>query len=171
MPSRRKTTVDDPAALPLPAVGELDQSSLMHLVGYAATRASVTLKRAFSRAMADLELKPVEFSILVVLASNRQVNQKQLCHALDLSAPNLAVVLDRLEARGLVRRERSTTDRRESLVRLTPSGRSLQQRAAQIAATHENESTRVLSAAERALLIELLHKVVKGRASRRSHSG
>ncbi len=145
----------------------LDQSDLMHLVGYAATRASVTMKKALVRHLGPLDLKAVEYSILAVVARNRDVNQKQLCQALDLSAPNLAVTLDRLEQRGVVQRVRGTADRRETFVHLTPAGHTLYERAAKIAATMEREATRVLSEAERLLLIELLHKLVRARPPRR----
>jgi hypothetical protein len=38
----------------------LDQSRLTHLVGYAASRASIELKKAFARHMAPMRLKAVE---------------------------------------------------------------------------------------------------------------
>jgi DNA-binding MarR family transcriptional regulator len=142
-----------------PALGELDQSRLMHLVGYAASRASIELKKTFARHLGPLDLKAVEFSVLVLVAANPQVNQKQLGQALDVSAPNLAVTLDRMVERGWVERVRSTQDRRAQHVHLTPRGRDLTQQAEKIAATMENAALRVLSPAERALLIELLLKV------------
>jgi DNA-binding MarR family transcriptional regulator len=142
-----------------PNAGELDQSRLMHLVGYAASRAAIELKKTFARHMGPLDLKAVEFSILVLVASNPQVNQKQLGQALDVSAPNLAVTLDRMVERGWVERVRSTQDRRAQHVHLTARGRELTQQAEKIAATMENSALRVLSPAERALLIELLLKV------------
>lgn len=145
----------------------LDQSILLDLVGYAATRASIPLKKAFARHMGPLDLKAVELSILVVVAANRDVNQKQLSQTLEVSAPNLAVMLDRLEARGLVRRVRGTADRRETFIHLTAAGRDLHRRAMQVAATMERDVTRVLTEAERRLLIELLHRVARGRAPRR----
>jgi len=138
---------------------ELDQSRLLHLVGYAASRASIELKKTFARHLGPLELKAVEFSILVLVASNPQVNQKQLGQALDVSAPNLAVTLDRMVERGWVERVRSTQDRRAQHVHLTDKGRELTRQAEKIAATMENPALRGLSSAERALLIELLLKV------------
>lgn len=146
----------------------LDQSRLTHLVGYAATRASVELKKSFTKHMGPLQLKAVEFSILVLVASNEQVNQKQLGQALDVSPPNLAVTLDRMVERGWVERVRSTEDRRSQIVVLTAAGQKLVQRAEKIAATMENETLQVLSAAERLLLLELLLKVARGRRSPRA---
>lgn len=145
----------------------LDQSRLTHLVGYAATRASITMKRVFALNFEPLELKVVEFSILMLVAANPQVNQKQLGEALDISAPNMAVTLDRLVERGWVERVRSTKDRRAMHIHLTPQGVALVARAEAIAATMEGPALRALSAAERALLIELLMKVATGKAGKR----
>ena len=143
--------------------GALDQSGLTHLVGYAATRASVELKKSFQRHLGPMKLKAVEFSILVLVDTNPEVNQKQLGRALDVSAPNLAVTLDRMVEQGWVRRERSERDRRAQLVRLTPAGQALVKRARKIALTMEQDALKVLSPAEQALLIELLHRVALGR--------
>ncbi|HSI60224.1 MAG TPA: MarR family transcriptional regulator [Ideonella sp.] len=136
---------------------------MLHLVGYAATRASVELKKTFKKHLGPLDLKAVEFSIMVLVDTNLEVNQKQLGLALDVSAPNLAVTLDRMVEQGWVRRERSERDRRAQLVQLTPEGRLLITRAREIAQTMEHEALRVLSPAEQAMLIELLQRVARGR--------
>ncbi|HEY4067908.1 MAG TPA: MarR family transcriptional regulator [Burkholderiaceae bacterium] len=148
-----------------PAV--LDTSRMSHLVGYAASRAAITLRKVFAQHMEPLDLKIVEFSILMLVAQNAQVNQKQLGEALDISAPNMAVTLDRMVERGWVERVRGTTDRRAQHIHLTPAGKALVQRAEKIAATMESPALAVLSPAERALLIELLHKVASGRPAKR----
>ena len=147
--------------------GELDTSRLSHLVGYAASRAAIRLRAVFTEHMESLDLKIVEFSILMLVAQNPQVNQKQLGQALGISAPNMAVTLDRMVERGWVERVRSTTDRRAQHIHLTAAGAQLVQRAEKIASTMEEPSLAMLSAAERALLIELLSKVASGRAPKR----
>jgi DNA-binding MarR family transcriptional regulator len=149
------------------APSELDQTRLTHLVGYAASRASIELKKSFLRHLGPLGLKAVEFSILVLVAANPEVNQKQLGQALDVSAPNMAITLDRMVERGWVERVRSTRDRRSMLIHLTAAVHELVQRAEKIAATMEQGALRMLSGAERALLIELLLKVAWGRTVRR----
>jgi DNA-binding MarR family transcriptional regulator len=159
---------DDPASVGQGATAAaVDASRLNCIVGYATSRAAIQLKKAFRKHMGPLQLKAVEFSVLVLVAANRQLNQKQLGAALDVSAPNLAVILDRLAERGLVKRERSTVDRRAQHLHLTPAGRALAERAEAIASAMENETLRVLSAAERALLLELLLKIARGRPPRR----
>ncbi len=137
----------------------LDASRLDHLLGDAASRAAIEMRKVFARHMKPLDLKIVDFSVLMLVAANPHVNQKQIGAALDISAPNLAVILDRMVERGWVQRVRSESDRRAQHVRLTLPGEDLVQRAAKIAATMEDASLRNLSAAERAILIELLLKV------------
>ena len=69
-------------------------------------------------------------------------------------------MLDRMAERGWVERVRSTHDRRAQHIHLTPRGRALADRSRRIAATMEEPALGALSQAERALLIELLRKVV-----------
>jgi DNA-binding MarR family transcriptional regulator len=158
---------DHAAATPFDLPSGLDQSRLTHLVGYAASRASIELKKTFAKHLGPLQLKAVEFSILMLVASNPQVNQKQLGAALDVSAPNMAVTLDRMVERGWVERVRGTQDRRAQHIHLTPKGRELVQRAEKIAATMESSALRMLSTAEQAMLIELLLKVAWGKPGKR----
>ena len=151
---------------PKATAAELDASRMAHLVGYAASRAAITLRKVFAQHMEPLDLKIVEFSILMLVAQNPQVNQKQLGAALDVSAPNMAVTLDRMVERGWGERVRGTPDRRAQHIHLTARGVELVQRAEKIAATMEAPALSVLSAAEQALLIELLNKVTAGRGGR-----
>ena len=139
----------------------LDDSALAHLVGYAASRAAIEMRKVFVRNMEPFDLRIAEFTILVLVATNGDVNQKQLGDALDISPPNMAVTIDRMARRGWVERVRSTHDRRAQHVVLTAKGRALAERTRRIAATMEEPALAMLSAAERALLIELLRKIVR----------
>lgn len=141
----------------------LDHSRLTTLVGYAASRAAIELRKDFARSLGPLGLKVVDYSILMLVASNPEVNQKQLGLALDVSAPNLAVTLDRMVQQGWVRRERSERDRRAQLIKLTPDGQALVTRARKIGQTMENDALKVLTPGERALLMELLHRLAHKR--------
>jgi DNA-binding MarR family transcriptional regulator len=157
-PSRRRVAPSDPPRRSM--VRELDDSALSHLVGYATSRAALEMRKVFTRHMDALDLRVPEFSILMLVATNDDVNQKQLGRALDISPPNLAVTLDRMAENGWIERIRSTRDRRSQQIHLTPAGRALAARSRQIAATMEEPALATLSTAERALLIELLRKIV-----------
>ena len=60
-----------------------------------------------------------------------------LGRALALSGPNLTLLLDRLQERGLIRRERSATDGRSQNIVLTDTGLQLTQAAGDAAAPME----------------------------------
>ena len=145
----------------------LDPSRLTHRVGYAASRAAIAMRKVFARHFGPLDLKVVEFSILMLVAANADVNQKQIGQTLAISAPNLAVMLDRMVERGWVERVRGTRDQRAMHIHLTTAGRAFVQRAEKIAAAMEAPALRMLSVAERALLIELLMKVAGGKGAKR----
>ncbi len=146
------------------ATPTLDDSALSHLVGYAATRASLELKKVFALHMEPEGLRIAEFSILMLVAGNGDVNQKQLGQALDISPPNMAVTLDRMAERGWIERVRSTHDRRAQHIHLTKAGRAFAERMRQISMTMEEPALTALSRAERALLVEMLRKLVPGAA-------
>ena len=149
----------DVVAATKPAPRELDDSALSHLVGYAASRAALEMRKVFGSHMDGLDLRIAEFTILMLVKGNGDVNQKQLGQALDISPPNMAVTLDRMVERGWVERVRSTSDRRAQHVHLTAQGRTLAERAHRISTTMEEKALAALSRAERALLIELLRKI------------
>ncbi|MCW7540250.1 MarR family transcriptional regulator [Aquabacterium sp. A7-Y] len=147
-----------------PASAILDDSSLRHLLGHHLAQADVPAKKAFFRHIGDpLQLRPVEFSLLVLIAHNDNVTQKQLSQALSVSAPNITIVLDRLAERELLTRTRSEVDRRSQHVRLTRKGSLLARKAQELSLTMEREALGGLSEAERAMLFELLQKVARRR--------
>lgn len=140
--------------------GDLDLRRLEHLMGLKTSLVDARLRRAFHRGMKDLRLRPVDFTILLLLAANDGVSQKTLCRALDISAPGLAVILDRLQARRLLVRARSETDRREHRLSLTEAGRKLALEAEARSHELEREVMAPLSAEEQAQLAALLHKLL-----------
>lgn len=144
----------------------VDDTGLAHLVGYAASRAAIELRKVFATHMEPLGLKIAEYSILMLVAHNVDINQKRLGAALDISPPNMAVTIDRMVERGWVERVRGTHDRRAQHIHLTAAGRAVADKARRITATMEEPALGMLSHAERALLIELLRKVYGARTAK-----
>jgi DNA-binding MarR family transcriptional regulator len=138
----------------------LEDSKLTRLLGYNLSRADIRLRQFFHRYMEQFGVRPSEYSALVLIASNSRLNQKKLGEALDISAPNLAVLLDKLTARGMLVRVRSEEDRRAQHLHLTAKGRGLLARAESSILRMEERVFSALSAGERALLIELLQKII-----------
>jgi DNA-binding MarR family transcriptional regulator len=149
------------------AAGLLDQSAMQHLMGYRLTLAEVASRRVFQRHIGTpFKLRPVEFTILVLLQGNGQASPKQLALTLGVPPPNVTVLVDRLAERGLLQRQRSPTDGRAMNLLLTPKGDELARRALRVSQTMEAGLLAPLSAAERAMLGELLHKLVQGAVNR-----
>ncbi len=67
--------------------------------------------------------------------ARRPMSMRELADALGIDPPNATVVVDDLEAMGLVRRRPHPTDRRAKLVEATRKGKALARRADGILAT------------------------------------
>lgn len=146
---------------PAPADG-LDTSGLQHVLGYALTLADLGARRAFQQHIGTPHaLRPPEFTMLMLLLHNADVTPSQLAETLRASPPNVTVLVDRLVERGLVQRTRSATDGRATPLRLTAKGEALAQRTYRVSLEMEQGFLQPLSAAERAMLAELLHKLAR----------
>lgn len=75
------------------------------------------------------EFRPYDLSTpqyaILFYASEEGVPLSQICHEMLADNSNLTRLVDRLEARGLVRRAPDPRDRRVTLVQLTPAGKAL----------------------------------------------
>lgn len=137
---------------------------LADLLGFHLAQAQLVANQAFEAHVGEpLALRKVEFSLLLLLHANGPLAPKQLARTLSLPAPALTVLMDRLQAQGHLRREPNPQDGRSQHVMLTPAGRTLAARAADVAAHMEDGLRAGLSAAELAMLRELLGKVWQAR--------
>jgi DNA-binding MarR family transcriptional regulator len=134
------------------------------IVGYQLAQATVATTQVFmERVGRPMKLRPVEFTILALVRDNPDATAGQIARALAMTPPNIALWLDKLERRQLVTRTRSARDARMHNIRATPTGDALALKAAERLVEGERESLSVLSAAEQAMLVELLHKIALGR--------
>lgn len=140
---------------------EVDTSYLETLLGYNARRAALTIIALFLRRMAPYDLRPVDFSVLTVVAHNPGVTSRQICAALDILPPNLVGMVKTLHKRGLIERQPHPTDRRAQGLHLTPEGQRLHRQAQKTATELEQEATHSLSPAELQTLSTLLRKVYR----------
>lgn len=144
-----------------PWVDQVDTSYLESLLGYNARRASLAVISCFMERMAPYDLRPVDFSVLSLVAHNAGITSRQLCAALGLLPPNLVGLVAALEKRDLVLRLPHPRDGRAVGLHLTPAGERLVQAAEQTAAQLEAEAASALTAAEQKTLLRLLKKVYK----------
>ena len=71
------------------------------------------------------DLTPTQFGVLESLHHLGPLKQGEICAKLLRSGGDITMVVDNLEKRGLVRRERDEADRRVVIVSLTQSGKKL----------------------------------------------
>lgn len=137
----------------------LNQDQLLRLVGYNCRRAYLNILPQFFKRMEKFDLRPVDYTILTLVNANPGINQKRLAQASGVAPPNMAPLLDRLEQRGLLARQRNPADKRSQVLVLTEEGRDLCAQADRMAFKLEHDATSVLSDAERAELLRLLQKI------------
>lgn len=158
--SARKTATVRAAAQPAPSSpAELDTRYLESLLGYNARRAALTVISVFLRRMAPFGLKPVDFSVLTLIAHNPGITSRQLCSALDILPPNLVGLIKSLDQRGLIVRKAHPSDGRAQGLHLSPQGKKLQREAQLTATALETDAAQALSASELDTLKTLLRKV------------
>ncbi len=125
-------------------------------LGYFIRRVQVWVFQDFIRTLASLDIRPAQFSVLVVINANRGLSQAELAATLGIERARLARLLHRLQSRGLIQRLRSSADGRRHALRLTAQGRALLARAKTLAARHENRLIERLGAERHAILIQAL---------------
>jgi DNA-binding MarR family transcriptional regulator len=142
----------------------LNEGALADILGYRVVQAQIATHALFMQSVGDpMDLRPVEYSLLLMLQANAHVTPTQLARSLVLTAPKLTILLDRLQERGLITRVRSATDGRSQHVLLTEAGAELARRGSDPAVLMAMSLDDVLSAGERAMLMELLQKVAASR--------
>lgn len=106
-----------------------------------------------------------EFDVLATLrrcGAPFALRPTELFQTLMISSGGLTDRLDRLDKRGLILRDASPSDRRSVLVRLSPKGRALIEKAFFEDMAVENELIGHLSVSEQKTLVQLLSKVLIG---------
>ncbi len=153
---KQQTTLVHPATLSPGALGQL--------LGYQIALASIPTNSIFKRFITDeFGFNKLEFTILMMLEANAEVSPKRLSNVMNIPGPNLTLILDKMESRGLLGRTQSTTDRRVLHLKLTREGRTLVKKMQAVAREMEAELLKFLSPAESAMLFELLKKVATHR--------
>jgi len=127
----------------------------------------MTLYRAFSRqatrALERLDLELWEYDVLSALRRQGKpyvLPATRLARETDLSSGAMTNRIDRLEARGLVRRKPDRNDRRGVNVSLTAKGRKLIDKAIQLRLESARRSLKALDAEQQRELADLLRIAV-----------
>lgn len=137
---------------------------LKTLPGHFARRVHQLACALYTQEVGELNLTPVQYSALQTIGSRPGIDQKTLASSIGFDTSTIAGVIDRLEARGLVLRNVSPTDRRARLI--TPTDKGLQMLAAVVPRMVRSQQRLVepLSPAEREEFMRLMKVVVEANA-------
>ena len=97
--------------------------------------------------------------LIELLAHDGRMTQRELQEASCITSASLSEVVVKLEAEGLVSRERSETDRRQLLVTLTDEGKGRAQAFLESRLAFEQNAFECLAADERKQLLDMLDRV------------
>ncbi len=157
MSNRRSPRLD------LTPAGRMEEARLQKVLGYQLAQAAIVTDAIFFEQVGKpFSLRPVEYTVLTLIAENPGGSLVRLARALSVTPPNISTMVDRLESKGLIAREASEQDRRAHVLHVTAKGAELVRKATQKIVTAESEALS-LSAGEQAILAELLHKVALAR--------
>jgi DNA-binding MarR family transcriptional regulator len=106
-----------------PSAAEVPQEGLG--VGYLLSRARASLLSSLDREFETFGLSAMQFAVLKHVVQGDADTAADLCRVMYYDGGSMTRLLDRLEERGLLRRERCTEDRRVVYLRATPNGRTL----------------------------------------------
>lgn len=93
-------------------VSTVSDNTLRQFVGYHLKRASNAVLSDLTTVLKPFELRMITYTALVLVVDNPGMRQSHLADAMDVERPNLVVIIDELEGRELIVREKVPTDRR-----------------------------------------------------------
>jgi len=115
----------------------------------------------FMQHTSDLGLTPVQYAALQILHNQPGIDQRTLARAIALDASTTGGVVDRLEARGWLKRRTDPSDRRARLLDLTPDGEAALRQSVPAMQQTQDAILAPLTPAERTLWLTLQHKLVQ----------
>ncbi len=124
-------------------------------------RAAAMSATRVEAALQSFGLSASQFGVLDTLQSRGPVHQQELAEALGRSKAQMTAIIDALEEKALVRRERHATDRRYITVHLTPDGQSVLGRATPVRSAAIVELMSELTGEQRVRLARLCRRLLR----------
>ena len=153
---RRARKAENVEATPAP---EMSWGDLGGMLGFHMRMAYVTISRRFSEAMTHLDLTQKQTGVLWLIGANAGASQITLATALDMDRASMMAIVDRLQDRGLIVRERSPHDGRRQELYLTPKGRKVLLQSKTAMSAHEQDLIERFDEQELAQFMEFLGRL------------
>ncbi|MHA7776734.1 MarR family winged helix-turn-helix transcriptional regulator [Roseibium sp. M-1] len=119
------------------SVVTVSDRSLRTLLGYQMKRTFNVIQSDLTKTLKPFDLRMLTYTALILIVDNPGLRQSQLAEAMDIERPNLVVIVDELERRELILRDRVESDRRAYALKATLAGRRLCEKASAAVAAHE----------------------------------
>lgn len=94
-------------------------------IGFLIRQAQIAMHRTIDSKVADLDLTAMQWIPLLMLAHGKARTAAELSRCSGADTSTVTRMLDRLEAKGLIQRKRSETDRRIIFLELTEEGQRM----------------------------------------------
>ncbi len=131
-------------------------------VGYWVKLAYIALRREMDASLREAGLTVTQWQALRVLLHKPCVMHADLIKHLDIEAPSVTSLVNGMERKGWVRRERSADDARAKRLFLTARGKRLIEGLRAASASIEERLALSMSEEDRATLKRLLQSVIEG---------
>ncbi|WP_209595752.1 MarR family transcriptional regulator [Ruegeria sp. HKCCSP351] len=141
----------------------ISDATLRGFVGYRMKRAFNVVQEDLTTTLRPFDLRMLTYTALVLIVDNPGLRQSQLADAMDIERPNLVVIIDELERRELIVRDRVPTDRRAYALRTTLAGRQLYEKAVAAVTAHEGKLLAGLDDATITTVFDALRTIEKAR--------
>ncbi|OGT70186.1 MAG: hypothetical protein A3I78_05565 [Gammaproteobacteria bacterium RIFCSPLOWO2_02_FULL_56_15] len=139
---------------------DLNMDILPKLVGYHLRMAQLSSYRDFStRVGKPTGTTPAQLAMLLLVEANPGISQTHLGEAMTMDRASTMSIIDKLEKRNWLSRNKSLEDRRKHALQVSPRGRIMLRKLRAGMMRHEAGITGRLDAREKQLLIELLKKI------------
>jgi DNA-binding MarR family transcriptional regulator len=129
------------------------------LIGYALRRAQGAVYSDLNDGLARLELRPLQYTLMLIISENPGISQSAVCDALGIQKANCVPSMSELERRGFISRKKSATDARSYELHLSAKGRRILQRAGEVQSLHESRLIERIGVEGREQLLVLLGKL------------
>lgn len=129
-------------------------------IGMLLGRAAILKDRILDWHLEAHGVTAAQFKVLIIVTQYQVDTPAELCRYLGLDSGSMTRMLDRLEQKGLILRNRCPEDRRQVRLALSADGQRLADRLPQVGAAAMNELVGVLQPEELKTLESLLAKVL-----------
>lgn len=155
VPGPQAATAPPPAAFYRPGVYQPSESA-----GFLMRRVLGSILQQADAQLAEHDLTYVQWLPLYKLLLNSDTRSTCLARDLGMDPGSVTRALDRIEAKGLLRRERSTTDRRRVELVLTEQGRAVATQVPEVLCNVLNAHLAGFSDAECRQLVSMLQRML-----------